>query len=388
MNLADRLPLTEEQKMLRDMVRDFAENKIKPIAAEIDETERFPEEIFAEMGELGLMGIPYPEEYGGAGMDYVSYALAVEEVAKVCGSTALGLAAHISLGCGPIYLFGTEEQKKKYLPDLCAGAHMGGFGLTEPQAGSDAGATKTFAEDKGDHFLLNGTKVYCTNGSYSKTYVVSALTEKDKGTRGISCFIVERDWDGFAVGKKERKLGVRGSDTVVLHFNDVKIPKENLLGKPGEGFKQMLITLDGGRISIGAMALGLAEGAFLETLKYTTGRKAFDQRIADFQATQFKIADMYVQIEAARHLIFDAARKKDDGEDFSREAALAKLYASEVGARVTSQAIQLHGGYGYVREYPVERMFRDNKLTEIGEGTSEIQRLVIARSLLKEWDNS
>ncbi|MCB1059767.1 MAG: acyl-CoA dehydrogenase [Calditrichaeota bacterium] len=388
MSLGDRLPLTEEQKMLRDMVRDFAENKIKPIAAEIDETERFPEEIFAEMGELGLMGIPYPEEYGGAGMDYTSYALAIEEIAKVCGSTALGLAAHISLGCGPIYLFGTEEQKKKYLPDLCAGKHMGGFGLTEPQAGSDAGATKTTCLDQGDHYLLNGTKVYCTNGSYSKTYVVSALTEKDKGTRGISCFIVERDWDGFAVGKKERKLGVRGSDTVVLHFNDVKVPKANLLGRPGEGFKQMLATLDGGRISIGSMSLGLAEGAYIETLKYVTGRKAFDQRIADFQATQFKLADMLVQIEAARHMIFDAAKKKDAGEDFSREAAMAKLYASEVGARVTSQAIQLHGGYGYVREYPVERMFRDNKLTEIGEGTSEIQRLVIARALLKEWDQA
>ncbi|MBK6910501.1 MAG: acyl-CoA dehydrogenase [bacterium] len=386
MSLGDRLPLTEEQKMLRDMVRDFAQSKIKPIAAEIDETERFPEEIFAEMGELGLMGIPYPDEYGGAGMDTVSYALAVAEIARVCGSTALGLAAHISLGCGPIYLFGTEAQKKKYLPDLCAGKHMGGFGLTEPQAGSDAGATQTTCMDMGDHYLLNGTKIYCTNGSYSKTYVVSALTEKDKGTRGISCFIVERDWDGFAVGKKERKLGVRGSDTVVLHFNDVKVPKDNLLGKPGEGFKQMLITLDGGRISIGAMALGLAEGAYLETLKYVTGRKAFDQRIADFQATQFKLADMLVNIEAARHLIFDAARRKDDGEDFSRESAMAKLFASEMAARVTSQAIQLHGGYGYVREYPVERMFRDNKLTEIGEGTSEIQRLVIARSLLKEWD--
>lgn len=386
MSLGDRLPLTEEQKMLRDMVRDFAQNKIKPIAAEIDETERFPEEIFAEMGELGILGIPYPEEYGGAGMDYTSYALAVEEVARVCGSTALGLAAHVSLGCGPIYLFGTEEQKKKYLPDLCAGKHMGGFGLTEPQAGSDAGATQTTAVDKGDHFLLNGTKVYCTNGSYSKTYVVSAVAEKGKGTRGISCFIIERDWDGFAVGKKERKLGVRGSDTVVLHFHDVKIPKENLLGKPGEGFKQMLMTLDGGRISIGAMSLGLAEGAYLETLKYVTGRKAFDHKISDFQATQFKLADMLVNIEAARHMIFDAARKKDDGEDFSREAAMAKLFASEMAARVTSQAIQLHGGYGYIREYPVERMFRDNKLCEIGEGTSEIQRLVIARSLLKEWE--
>jgi butyryl-CoA dehydrogenase len=388
MSLGDTLHLTEEQKMLREMVRDFALSKIKPIAAEIDEHERFPEEIFAEMGELGLLGIPYPEEYGGAGMDTVSYTLAVEEVAKVCGSTALGLAAHISLGCGPIYLFGTEEQKKKYLPDLCAGKHMGGFGLTEPQAGSDAGATQTTCVDQGDHYLLNGTKIYCTNGSYSKTYIVSAISEKGKGTKGISCFIVERDWDGFELGKKERKLGVRGSDTVMLHFNDVKVPKENLLGKPGDGFKQMLITLDGGRISIGAMSLGLAEGAYEETLKYTTGRKAFNQTIADFQATQFKIADMLVNIEAARHLIMDAARRKDAKQPFSREAAMAKLFASEMAARVTSQAIQLHGGYGYVREYPVERMFRDNKLCEIGEGTSEIQRLVIARSALKEWQTA
>jgi butyryl-CoA dehydrogenase len=381
------MQLTEEQKMLRDMVRDFAENKIRPIAAEIDETERFPEEIFQEMGELGLMGIPYPEEYGGAGMDTVSYAIAVEEVARVCGSTALGLAAHISLGCGPIYLFGTEEQKKKYLPDLCAGKHMGGFGLTEPQAGSDAGATQTMCIDKGDHYLLNGTKTFCTNGSYSKTYVVSAVAEKGKGTKGISCFIIERDWDGFEVGKKERKLGVRGSDTVVLHFNDIKVPKENLLGNPGDGFKQMLTTLDGGRISIGAMALGLAVGALEETLKYVTERKAFNQRIVDFQATQFKIADMDMQIAAARHLLMDACLKKDAGETFIKEAAMAKLYASEMANRVTSQAIQLHGGYGYVRDYPVERMFRDNKLCEIGEGTSEIQRLVIAREIMKAYAN-
>lgn len=366
------------------MVRDFAQNRIKPIATEIDENERFPEEIIAEMGELGLMGIPYPETYGGAGMDYTAYALVVEEIAKVCGSTALTLAAHISLGCGPIYSFGTEEQRVKFLPELCSGQTLGGFGLTEPQAGSDAGATQTSAVEDGDHFVLNGTKIFCTNGTYAKYFTISALTEKGKGTRGISCFILEKGMAGFEVGNKEHKLGVRGSDTVVLHFNDVKVPKDNLLGKPGEGFKQMLTTLDAGRISIGAMALGLAEGAYETTLEYVSNRKAFDQKISDFQSTQFKLADMYTQIQAASHLVFDAAQKKDAGEEFVREAAMGKLFASEVASRVTLQAIQLHGGYGYIREYPVERMFRDSKLCEIGEGTSEIQRLVIARSLLAE----
>lgn len=376
--------LTEEQKMLREMIRDFAQNRIKPIAAEIDENERFPEEIVAAMAELGLMGIPYPEKYGGAGMDYVSYALAVEEIARVCGSTALTLAAHISLGTGPIYTFGSDEQKEKYLPELCSGRVLGAFGLTEPQAGSDAGATQSTAVKQKGHYLLNGTKIYCTNGSFAKYVTVSAVTEKGKGTKGISCFILEKGWPGFEVGKKERKLGVRGSDTVMLHFSDVKVPEENLLGTEGEGFKQMLTTLDAGRISIAAMSLGLAEGAYDATLLYVTQRKAFDQRISDFQATQFKLADMYTQIEAARHLVYDAARRKDAGEPYMREAAMAKLYASEMAQRVTSQAIQLHGGYGYIRDYPVERMFRDNKLCEIGEGTSEIQRLVIARTLLKD----
>jgi butyryl-CoA dehydrogenase len=375
---------TEEQNMLREMIRDFAQNRIKPAAAEIDENERFPEEIVAEMAELGLMGIPYPEKFGGAGMDYVSYALAVEEIAKVCGSTALTLAAHISLGTGPIYTFGNDEQKETYLPELCSGKVLGAFGLTEPQAGSDAGATQSTAVRQGNHYVLNGTKVYCTNGSRARYITVSAVTEKGKGTKGISCFILEKGLEGFEVGKKEHKLGVRGSDTVVLHFSDVKVPKENLLGKENEGFRQMLTTLDAGRISIAAMSLGLAEGAYDVTVEYVTQRKAFGKRVADFQATQFKLADMHVQIEAARHLVFDAARRKDAGESYVREAAVAKLFASEMATRVTSQAIQLHGGYGYIRDYPVERMFRDNKLCEIGEGTSEIQRLVIARSLLQD----
>jgi butyryl-CoA dehydrogenase len=379
------MQLTEEHKMLREMVRDFAQNRIKPQAAEIDETERFPEEIIAEMAELGLMGIPYPEKYGGAGMDYVAYAIAVEEIAKVCGSTALTLAAHISLGTGPIFMFGSEEQKTKYLPELCSGKVLGAFGLTEPQAGSDAGATQSTAVNKGDHYLLNGTKVFCTNGSFAKYITVSAVTDKGKGTKGISCFVLEKGSEGFELGKKERKLGVRGSDTVVLHFSDVKMPKENLLGKENEGFRQMLTTLDAGRISIAAMSLGLAEGAYDATLQYVTQRKAFDKRVADFQATQFKLADMHVQIEAARHLVFEAAQRKDAGKPYMREAAVAKLFASEMATRVTLQAIQLHGGYGYIRDYPVERMFRDNKLCEIGEGTSEIQRLVIARTLLQDY---
>jgi alkylation response protein AidB-like acyl-CoA dehydrogenase len=378
------MQLTEEQKMLREMVRDFAQTRIKPIAQEIDETERFPQEIIAEMGELGLMGIPYPEKYSGAGMDTLCYAIAVEEIGKVCGSTALTLAAHVSLGCGPIYLFGTDEQKQRFLPELCSGKELGAFGLTEPQAGSDAGATQSAAVEKDDHFLLNGTKIYCTNGGYAKYITVSAVTEKGKGTKGISCFVLEKGWPGFEVGKKERKLGVRGSDTVMLHFSDVKVPKENLLGKRGDGFKQMLTVLDGGRISIAALSLGLAVGAYEATLSFVSQRKAFDKRVADFQATQFKLADMYMQIEMARHLIVEAARRKDTGEPFMRESAMAKLYASEMAARVTSQAIQLHGGYGYMQDYHVERMFRDNKLCEIGEGTSEIQRLVIARTLLQE----
>ena len=379
------MQLTEEHKMLREMVRDFAQNRIKPQAAEIDETERFPKETIAEMAELGLMGIPYPEKYGGAGMDYVAYAIAVEEIAKVCGSTALTLAAHISLGTGPIFMFGSEEQKTKYLPELCSGRVLGAFGLTEPQAGSDAGATQSTAVNTGDHYLLNGTKVFCTNGSFAKYITVSAVTEKGKGTKGISCFVLEKGSEGFELGKKERKLGVRGSDTVVLHFSDVKMPKENLLGKENEGFRQMLTTLDAGRISIAAMSLGLAEGAYDATLQYVTQRKAFDKRVADFQATQFKLADMHVQIEAARHLVFEAAQRKDAGKPYMREAAVAKLFASEMATRVTLQAIQLHGGYGYIRDYPVERMFRDNKLCEIGEGTSEIQRLVIARTLLQDY---
>ncbi len=378
------MDLNEEQRMLRDMVRDFAQNELAPIAAEIDEEQTFPHEPIRKMGELGLMGIPFPESYGGAGMDYLSYTLAVEEISKVCGSTGLTLAAHISLGCWPIFAFGTDEQKKKYLPNLCSGQWIGAYGLTEPQAGSDAGATQTTAVLKGDHYLVNGTKQFCTNGSYAQTVVISALTDKSKGTKGISSFIIEAGMPGFTVGKKENKLGCRASNTVMLHFEDCKVPKENLLGKEGEGFKQMLTTLDGGRISIAAMALGLAEGAFEAALSYAKERKQFGKPLTKFQATQFKLADMHTQIEAARHLTYCSAVLKDQDRPFIQESAMAKLYASEMASRVCLQAIQIHGGYGYTRDYPVERMFRDNKITEIGEGTSEIQRIIIARTILGE----
>lgn len=375
--------LTDEQKMLRDMVRDFAESEVKPIAAEIDEEERFPEETIGKMAELGLLGICYDEKYGGAGMDTLSYIIAVEELSRVCGSTGITLAAHISLGIGPINLFGTDEQKEKWMPALCSGEQLGAFGLTEPNAGSDAGGTETSAVLDGDEWVLNGTKIYCTNGSVAGTVVATAITDKTKGTHGISSFIIPTDTKGFIRGKKEKKLGIKASDTSMIHFEDLRIPKENILGTPGEGFKQFLVTLDGGRISIGAMALGIAQGAMEEAIKYSKERFQFNKPIAAFQSIQHKIADMATEIEAARHLVYHAARLKDLGKNFSRQSAIAKLFASEVSTRVCNQAIQVHGGYGYVKEYPVERMFRDAKLTEIGEGTSEIQRLVIARSMLE-----
>jgi butyryl-CoA dehydrogenase len=374
--------LTEEQIMLRDMVRDFALNEVKPIAAEIDENQRFPVENIQKMGELGLMGICFPEEYGGAGMDTVCYAIAVEELSRVCGSTGLTLAAHVSLGTAPIFMFGTEEQKKRYLPKLCSGEWIGAFGLTEPNAGSDAGGTETTAVKDNGSYVLNGTKIFITNASVSKVYVATAVTDKTKGTRGISSFIIESGTPGFSVGKKEKKMGVRGSDTAMLHFEDARIPAENLLGNEGEGFKQFLTILDGGRISIGAMALGIAQGCLDEALKYSGERKQFGKTLNRFQAIQFMLADMATEIECSRHLIYHAARLKDADQDYVQASSMAKLYASETAIRCANHAIQIHGGYGYTRDYPVERFLRDAKLCEIGEGTSEIQRLVIARTLL------
>jgi butyryl-CoA dehydrogenase len=376
--------LSEEQQMIRKTVRDFAEKEIRPIAREIDTTGQFPWEIIRKMGNLGLMGLPIPEEYGGSGADTISYALAVEEISRVSGSIGITLAAHTSLGLYPIYRFGTEEQKRKYLPHLASGQGLAAFGLTEPEAGSDAAAIKTTAVLDGDHWVINGQKIFITSGSIADVVIIAAVTDKSAGTRGISNFIVEKGTPGFRPGRDEEKMGLKGSVTSQLFFEDCRVPKENLLGAPGEGYKQFLITLDGGRISIGAMAIGLAQGAFEAAVKYSKERVQFGQPIARFQAIQWMIADMATEIDAARLLVYRAAWLKDQGVRFTKEAAMAKLYASEAAERACFKAIQIHGGYGYMKEYDVERIYRDNRLTTIGEGTSEIQRLVIARQVLGE----
>ncbi len=376
------LELSEEQRLVRDMVRDLAQNEIAPRAALVDKNEEFPAENLRKMAELGLLGLPWPEKYGGGGGDYLSYAIAVEEIARACGSTALIYAAHVSLGCAPIYYFGTEEQKQKWLPHLCSGRGLAAFGLTEPEAGSDAGATRTTAVRDGDSYVLNGSKMWITSGAIADVVTCTAKTDPAAGTRGISCFLVEKGTPGFIPGKNEPKMGLKGSVTSALSFENCRVPAGNLLGKEGEGFKQMLITLDGGRISIGAMALGLAQAAFDEAVRYARQRVQFGQPIASFQAIQWMIADMATEIDAARLMVYRAAALKDAGRPFTKEAAMAKLYASEVAERAAFKAIQIHGGYGYSREYPVERIYRDQRLCTIGEGTSEIQRLVIARQVL------
>jgi alkylation response protein AidB-like acyl-CoA dehydrogenase len=374
--------LNEEQQMIRRMVRDFAEKEIRPIAKEMDASEEFPWEVIRKMGRLGLMGLSVPEEYGGAGADTITYAIAVEEVSRVSGSVGITLAAHASLGLYPIYRFGSEAQRSKYLPTLASGKGLAAFGLTEPEAGSDAGAIKTTAVLDGEHWVINGQKTFITSGSIADVVIVAAITDRAAGTRGISNLIVEKDTPGFRPGRDEDKMGLRGSITSQLFFEDCHVPKENLLGAPGEGFKQFLITLDGGRISIGAMAVGLAQGALDAAAKYSKERVQFGQPIANFQAIQWMIADMATEIEAARWMVYRAAWLKDQGGRFTKEAAMAKLYASEAAERACYKAIQIHGGYGYSREYDVERIYRDNRLTTIGEGTSEIQRLVIARQVL------
>jgi butyryl-CoA dehydrogenase len=378
-----KFQLTEEQQMIRKMVRDFAENEIAPIAQETDKSGQFPWQIIRKMGELGLLGLPFSEEYGGAGADTVSYAIAMEEISRVCGSTGITLAAHISLATFPIYHFGSEEQKRKYVHKLASGEWIGAFGLTEPGAGSDAGGTKTRAVLDGDEWVINGQKCFITNGSIADVVVLTAVTNPEKGTRGISSFIVEKGTSGFRPGRDEEKMGLKGAITSELFFEDCRIPKENILGTPGEGFKQALITLDGGRISIGAMALGLAQGAFERALAYSKERQQFGQPICNFQAVQWMLADMATEIDAARLLLYRAAWLEDQGVRFTKEAAMAKLYASEVAERACFKALQIHGGYGYMREYEVERMYRDQRLCTIGEGTSEIQRLVIARQVLR-----
>ena len=373
--------LTKEQLLVRKMVREFAENEVKPIASEIDEEERFPAETVEKMAKLGMMGIYFPKEYGGAGGDALSYAITVEELAKVCGTTAVIVSAHTSLCCAPIFENGTEEQKKKYLPDLCSGRKLGAFGLTEPNAGTDASGQQTTAVLDGDHYVLNGSKCFITNGSVADVFVVFAMTDPKLGNRGISAFIVEKGFPGFSQGKHEKKMGIRGSSTCDLIFEDCIVPKENLLGKEGAGFKIAMQTLDGGRIGIAAQALGIGEGAIEEAIKYTKERVQFKKRISSFQNTQFQLADMHTRMQAAQFLVYNAALKKQAHERCSMEAAMAKLFAAEAASDVTRRAVQLFGGYGYTREYPVERMMRDAKITEIYEGTSEVQRMVIAANL-------
>ena len=375
--------LTNEQQMLRKMYREFAENEVKPLAEEIDEEERFPMETVETMAKLGMMGIYFPKEYGGAGGDVLSYAMCVEELAKVCGTTAVIGSAHTSLCCAPIYENGTEEQKRKYLPDLLSGRKIGAFGLTEPNAGTDASGQQTTAvkNENGD-YVLNGSKCFITNGNVADTFVVFAMTDKSKGNHGISAFIVEKSFPGFSTGKHEKKMGIRGSSTCDLIFEDCIVPKENLLGKEGKGFKIAMQTLDGGRIGIAAQALGIAEGAMEESINFAKTREQFGRPIAKFQNTQFLFADMHVAIEAARLLTYKAAVAKSEGGRFTVDAATAKLFASEAAMKITTKAVQVHGGYGYTKDYPVERMMRDAKITEIYEGTSEIQRVVISGNIL------
>jgi len=374
--------LTDEQRMTREMVRDFAQNEVKPAAQERDHSSEFPWDLVRKMGSLGLLGLPIPEEYGGAGADTTCYAIAVEELARVCGSTAITVAAHTSLGTYPIWQFGTERQRAKYLPRLASGRGLAAFGLTEPEAGSDAGGIRTRAVLDGDEWILQGQKTFITNGSIAETVVVTAVTDPDKGTRGISNFVVEKGAPGFRPGRDEEKMGLKASVTSQLFFEECRVPRDSILGQPGDGYKQVLITLDGGRISIGAMALGLAQAAYERALAYSKERMQFSQPIAKFQAIQWMLADMATEIDAARLMVYRAGWLKDQGARYTREAAMAKLYCSEVAERVCFKAIQIHGGYGYMREYDVERMYRDQRLCTIGEGTSEIQRLVIARQIL------
>jgi butyryl-CoA dehydrogenase len=378
------MQLTEEQLMIQDTARKFAEAELKPIAEEIDRTMEYPVEMFKKMGEIGFMGLTVPVEYGGTGTDMVSYAITIEELSRACASTGLGVAAHNSLACGPLIILGTEEQRKKYLPPLASGEAIGAFCLTEPHAGSDAANIKVLATKKGDKYILSGTKTYVTNGGWARYLIATAVTDPDKGPDGISAFIVENDFPGFIVGTKEKKLGVRASGTFEIVFENCEVPVENLLGGvEGRGFKAFMKTLEGGRVSIGAMALGIAQAAFDAALSFSQDRKQFGRAISEFQATRMKLADMATGIHAARLMVYDAAARKDRGEEFGQYASMCKLFASEQAMKVADQAVQIHGGYGYCREYHVERFYRDAKLTEIGEGTSEIQRIVIARNLLQ-----
>lgn len=378
------LELTEEQKMIQKMTRDFTDEKVKPLAAELDETSRYPQELVEEMAQLGLMGVAIPEEYGGAGMDNICYALALEEISRGCASTGVIMSVNNSLVCDPVFKNGNDDQKKRFLTPLAAGDKLGCFGLTEPQAGSDATNQKTNAVRDGDNWVLNGRKNFITNGAEADVAVIFAMSDPEKKHRGISGFIVEKNTPGFSVPKVEKKLGINASSTAELLFEDCRIPAENLLSEEGKGFRIAMETLDGGRIGIAAQALGIARAALEASVRYAQEREQFGQAIAKFQAIQFMISDMATEIDAARLLTYRAAYLKDKGARHSSESAMAKLFASEVAMRVTTKAIQVHGGYGYIKEYPVERHFRDAKITEIYEGTSEVQRMVIAADLLKE----
>ena len=374
--------LSKEHELLRKMYREFAQNEVKPLAAELDEEERFPKETIPKLAKLGMLGIPFPKKYGGAGGDNLAYAICVEEIAKTCGTTSVIICAHTSLCSYPIYAYGTEEQKMKYLPDLLSGRKLGAFGLTEPGAGTDASGQQTTAVLEGDHYVLNGTKCFITNATEAETFVVFAMTDKSKGNHGISAFIVEKDFPGFSIGKHEKKMGIRGSATSDLIFEDCIVPKENLLGQEEKGFKIAMGTLDGGRVGVAAQALGIGEGAIDEAIAYTKERVQFGKRISQFQNTQFQLADMKARADAAQLLVYRAACAKDDGDlKCGFYSSMAKLFTSEHAMKTTTKVVQLFGGYGYTREYPVERMMRDAKITEIYEGTSEVQRMVIASNL-------
>lgn len=373
--------LTAEQEMLLKTIREFADEEVAPGALERDRTKEFPLEVFRKMSDLGLMGLPFPEEYGGAGADTISFAIVTEELSRACGSTGITYSAHISLGGAPLYLFGTEEQKQAYLTPICTGETLGAFGLTEPLAGSDAGGTRTTAVEENGEFIINGNKCFITNASYARHLALTAITGEKNGEKEISAIIVPSDAKGFTVIDNYEKMGLNASNTTELVLEDVRVPTEHLLGKRGEGFKQFLITLDGGRIGIGAMAVGIAQAAYDKALQYAKERKQFGHSLSRFQAIQFKLADMAMKIELARNMVYKAAWLKDQGRPFSKEASMCKLYASEICMEITDQAVQIHGGYGYMKDYHVERFMRDAKLTEIGEGTSEIQRIVIARQI-------
>jgi alkylation response protein AidB-like acyl-CoA dehydrogenase len=375
--------LSEEHEMIRKMVRDFAKNEVEPTAAERDEEERFDMDIFKKMADLGLTGIPFPEEYGGIGSDYLAYCIAVEELSRVCASTGVTLSAHTSLASWPIYKYGTEEQKQKYLVPLAQGTSIGGYGLTEPGSGSDAGGMRTTAKLDGDHYVLNGSKIFITNGGIADIYVVFAVTDPSSKHKGTSAFIVEADFPGFSVGKKEQKLGIRSSPTTEIMFEDCRVPVENMLGAEGEGFKVAMTTLDGGRNGIAAQAVGIAQGALDAAVAYAKERVQFGKPIAAQQGVSFKLADMATTVEASRLLTYQAAWRESEGLSYGLESAMSKLFAGDTAMKVTTEAVQVFGGYGYTKDYPVERYMRDAKITQIYEGTQEIQRLVISRMLTK-----